>query len=186
MKIFSLAETPPEYEEFKEKLLKMCADSHDGFQHPKPLWKNEEFFVQLPFKLNEDINPTKAVHSGMTPSDRKAAFEECQKILKQGLIEPTNSDWACQAFYVEKRSEKVRGKKRLVIDYRPLNLFLRDDKFPLPKIYTLYSYITNAFIFSKFDMKSGFWQLGLDPKDRPKLLFAYQMPIFNRLSCLLA
>jgi len=107
----------------------------------------------------------------MTPSDRKAAFEECQKLLKQGLIEPTNSDWACQAFYMEKRSEKIRGKMRLVIDYRPLNLFLKDDKFPLPKIYTLYSYITNAFIFLKFDMKSSFWQLGLDPKDRPKTAF---------------
>jgi len=104
----------------------------------------------------------------MTPSDRKAAFEECQKLLKKGLIEPTNSDWACQAFYVEKRS----GEKRdLSFDYRPLNLFLKDDKFPLPKIYTLYSNITNAFIFSKFDMKSGFWQLGLDPKDRPKIAF---------------
>jgi len=171
MKIFSLSEAPPEYAEYKEKLLKLCADSHDLFQHPKPLWKNEEFFVQLPFKLNEDINPTKAIHSGMTPSDRQAALEECQKLLKQGLIEPTNSDWACQAFYVEKRSEKVRGKKRLVIDYRPLNLFLKDDKFPLPKIYTLYSYITNAFVFSKFDLKSGFWQLGLDPKDRPKTAF---------------
>jgi len=68
-------------------------------------------------------------------------------------------------------SSFLYGKKRLVIDYRPLNLFLKYDKFPLPKIYTLYSYITNAFIFSKFDMKSGFWQLGLDPRDRPKTAF---------------
>jgi len=98
-------------------------------------------------------------------------MDECQKLLKLGLIEPTTSDWACQAFYVEKRSEKVRGKKRLVIDYRPLNLFLKDDKFPLPKIYTLYSYINNANVFSKFDLKSGFWQLGLDPKDRTKTTF---------------
>jgi len=92
MKIFSLSKTPLEYEEYKEKLLNMCTDSHDLFQHPKPFGKNEEFFVQLPFKLNEDINPTKAIHSGMTPSDRQAALEECQKLLKQGLIEPTNSD----------------------------------------------------------------------------------------------
>jgi len=108
MKIFSLSETPPEYAEYKEKLLKMCADSHDLFQHPKPLWKNEDFFLQLLFKLNEDINPTKAIHSGMTPSDRQAALEECQKLLKQGLIELTNSDWACQAFYVKKRLEEKR------------------------------------------------------------------------------
>ena len=72
---------------------------------------------------------------------------------------------------MNKRFEQVRGKKRLVIDYRPLNQFLKDDKFPLPKIYYLYSYIRNAHIFSKFDLKSGFWQLGFDPKDRPKTAF---------------
>ena len=26
-------------------------------------------------------------------------------------------------------------------------------------------------VFSKFNLKSGFWQLGLDPKDRPKTAF---------------
>ena len=67
-KLFSLAEAPAGYEEIQEKLLKLCADSHDLFKHPSPLWKKEEFFVQLPFKLNEDINPTKATHPGMTPS----------------------------------------------------------------------------------------------------------------------
>ena len=50
----------------------------------------------------------------MTQSDLKLAQQECSKLLQQGLIESTNSDWACQAFYMEKRSEKVRGKKRLV------------------------------------------------------------------------
>ena len=134
----------------------MSVGSHDLFKHPRPLWKNEKFFVELPFKLNEDINPTKVVHPGMSPSDRAAAFEECQQLLKQGLIKPTKSDWACQAFYVNKRSEQIQGKKRLVIDYCLLNQFLKDNKFPFPKIYSLYSYIRNAHIFSKFDLKSGF------------------------------
>ena len=68
----------------------------------------------------------------MSPSDLLLAQQECSQLLAQGLIEPTNSQWACQAFYVEKHSEIVRGKKRLVIDYQPLNMFLQDDKFPLP------------------------------------------------------
>jgi hypothetical protein len=29
----------------------------------------------------------------------------------------------------------------------------------------------SAFIFSKFDMKSGFWQIQIDPKDRYKTAF---------------
>ena len=38
----------------------------------------------------------------MTPQDLILAQQECAQLLKQCLIEPTNSQWACQAFYVEK------------------------------------------------------------------------------------
>ncbi|KAH9716873.1 hypothetical protein KPL71_021611 [Citrus sinensis] len=107
----------------------------------------------------------------MSPSDLLFAKQECSQLLQQGLIEPTDSDWACQAFYVEKRSELVRGKKRLVIDYQSLNSFLKDDKFPLPKIQTLFVHLQGAQIFSKFDLKAGFWQLGISPVDRPKTAF---------------
>ena len=119
----------------------------------------------------EDVNPTKATHPGMSPSDLQLARQECNELLRQGLIEPTQSNWACQAFYVEKRSEKIRGKKRLVIDYKPLNHFLRDDKFPIPKTSALPVLFREATIFSKFDLKSGFWQLGIDPSDRHKTAF---------------
>ena len=121
--------------------------------------------------MNEEVNPTKATHAGMTPYDLILAKEECAQLLAQGLIKLITSNWACQTFYVEKRSEKTRGKKRLVIDYNPLNLFLKDDKFPLPKINTLFSHLHDAVIFSKFDLKEGFWQVGIHPDDRPKTAF---------------
>ncbi|XP_024042684.1 uncharacterized protein LOC112099530 [Citrus clementina] len=145
--------------------------SHSQLSHPSPLWKNKDFFIKLPFKLNEGINPTKATHPGMTPFDFKLAQQECSQLLQQGLIEPTSSDWACQAFYVEKRSKKVRGKKHLVIDYQPLNCFLCDDKFPLPKIQSLFVHIRDAKVFSKFGLKAGFWQLGIHPVDLHKTAF---------------
>ena len=125
----------------------------------------------MKFKLNEDINPTKATHPGMTPSDLQAARKECHDLLRQGLIEPTKSNWACQTFYVEKRAEKLRGKKRLIIDYKPLNHFLKDDKFPIPKASSLPTLIRESNLFSKFDLKSGFWQLGLKPEARYKTAF---------------
>ena len=74
------------------------------------------------------ITPVSLSYSKRTASKIENLVE-----YAQGLIEPTSSQWACQAFYVEKHSEIVRGKKRLVIDYQPLNMFLQDDKFPLPK-----------------------------------------------------
>ncbi|RDX66831.1 hypothetical protein CR513_54356, partial [Mucuna pruriens] len=145
LKLFSLTESPTEIEEIKKKILSLCENSHEEFTDLNPIWKNHDFFIRLSFKLNED-----------------------------GLIEPTQSNWACQAFYVEKISEKLQGKKRLVIDYKPLNHFLQDDKFPIPKASSLPFLIKESNIFSKFDLKSRFWQLGIDPSDRHKT--AYCIP----------
>ncbi|KAH9716863.1 hypothetical protein KPL71_021603 [Citrus sinensis] len=171
LRLYTLSETPSPYSHISQKFLEFCPENHSQFHHPSPLWKNEQFFIHLPFKLNEDINPTKASHPGMSPSNLLLAKQECSQLLQQGLIESTNSDWACQAFYVEKRSELVRGKKRLVIDYQPLNSFLKDDKFPLPKIQTLFVHLQGARIFSKFDLKADFWQLGISPVDCHKTAF---------------
>ena len=110
----------------------------------------------MPFKQNKDINPTKATHPEMTPTNLKLAVKECTQLENQGLIEPTKSEWACQAFYVNKRSEHARGKKRSVINYQTLNCFLRDDKFSLPKFFSLFTFLSGAKIFSKFDPKAGF------------------------------
>ncbi|KAL4319493.1 hypothetical protein GQ457_18G015440 [Hibiscus cannabinus] len=150
-----------------------CAESHEDFlsKCDHPLWQNPEFYVKLPFKKNEDINPTKASHAGMNPEHQKLAIAECSELLQQGLIEPSDSQWACEAFYVNKRSEQARGKLRLVINYQTLNHFLQDDKFPLPNRNALFSSLSKAQIFSKFDLKAGFWQLGIDPTDRPKTGF---------------
>ncbi|KAK8565042.1 hypothetical protein V6N12_058617 [Hibiscus sabdariffa] len=135
----------------KELKIKACAESHEEFlsKCAHPLWKNPEFFIQMPFKKNEDINPTKASHSGMNPDHQKLAETECNKLLQQDLIEPSNSQWSCEAFYVNKRSEQARGKLRLVINYQPLNHFLQDDKFPLPNRNALFSSLAKAQIFSK-------------------------------------
>ena len=154
--MYSLSNVPSGYEELKSKLLKLCADNHEKFLHPEPLWNDENFFVQLPFKHYEDVNPTKATHPGMTPPNYTLAIEDYNQLLRQGLIELTNSEWACRTFYMEKRSERIRRKKRLVIDYKPLNHFLKDEKSPIPKASSLNVFIKDAHIYSKFDLNLGF------------------------------
>ncbi|KAL4590379.1 hypothetical protein LXL04_003308 [Taraxacum kok-saghyz] len=117
-----------------------CANSHTEFlkKNPSPLWLNPDFFVELPFKQNEDINPTKASHPGMNPDHYQLAVQECDDLVEQGVIESTTSPWACEAFYVNKRNEQTRGKLRLVINNQPLNHFLADNKFLLPQKKSLF------------------------------------------------
>ena len=136
-----------------------CANSNSKFllKNPNPLWKNPKFFIYLPFKENEDVNPTKSSHRGMNPEHLAMATQELSTFLYEGLIEPTTFPWACEAFYVNKHAEQVRGKLRLVINYQDLNHFLVDDKFPLPNKSALFQHLSNAKVFSKFDLKARFW-----------------------------
>jgi hypothetical protein len=72
---------------------------------------------------------------------------------------------------VNKNSESKRGTPRLVINYKPLNSTLKWIRYPIPNKKDLLQILHSAFIFSKFDMKSGFWQIQIDPKDRYKTAF---------------
>ncbi|KAH9792703.1 hypothetical protein KPL71_004235 [Citrus sinensis] len=92
LRLYTLSDVRTPYSHISQKLLEFCPENHSQFHHPSPLWKNEQFFIHLPFKLNEDINPTKTSHLGMSPSDLSLAKQECSQLLEQGLIEPTDSD----------------------------------------------------------------------------------------------
>ena len=59
----------------------------------------------------------------------------------------------------------------MVINYQDLNHSLVDNKFPLPNKSALFQHLSNAKVFSKFDLKTGFWQLGIHPKDNYKTTF---------------
>ena len=90
----------------------------------------------------------------MSPSERQFYDAEIKELLAKGLIEPSKSPWACREFVVNKHSEQKRGKPRLVLNYKPLNVALRKVRYPLPDKASLLQRITGCTIFSKFDLKS--------------------------------
>lgn len=58
-----------------------------------------------------------------------------------------------------------------MINYKPLNKVLKWIRYPISNRQDLLKRITTAKIFSKFDMKSGFWQIQISKKDRYKTAF---------------
>ena len=87
------------------------------------------------------------------------------------MIRLSHSPWSCAAFYVHKSFEIERGTPRLVINYKPLNKVLKWIRYPIPNKKDLIQRLYNATIFSKFDMKSGFWKIQVTPEDRYKTAF---------------
>jgi hypothetical protein len=56
-----------------------------------------------------------------------------------------------------KNPELEKGTPRLVINYKPLNDVLEYIRYPIPNRKDLVSRLSEALVFSKFDMKSGVW-----------------------------
>ena len=138
-------------------------------ENPLAFWDREEYMITLPSV--PDDNPTKASHPGMSLADTELCRQEIEDLLAKNLIEPSTSSWGCQAFYVNKHSKQKRGKKKMVINYKPLNQYLVPRKFPIPLKDDLLCRIPNATTFSKLDLKSGFCQFKIHPNHRYKTAF---------------
>ena len=63
------------------------------------------------------------------------------------------------------------GKSRLCIDYRKLNAATKVDVYPIPRIDELIHGLEGYPILSLFDLKSGFWQIRVNPDDVEKTAF---------------
>ena len=71
----------------------------------------------------------------------------------------------------KKNANIERGVPRLVINYKPLNKVLEWVRYPIPNKRDLVNRLNKAVVFSKFDMKSGFWQVEIRESDRYKTAF---------------
>ncbi|MCO5575202.1 hypothetical protein L7F22_028999 [Adiantum nelumboides] len=112
--------------------LKICEDqlAKQTSDNPLAFWEREEYWISLPG--NPEPKGLKATHPGMSIEDANLCKIKIDQMLKDGLISPSNNPYACQAFYVNNHSEQKQGKKRLVINYKPINDWLEHKRFPLP------------------------------------------------------
>jgi hypothetical protein len=94
-----------------------------------------------------------------------------QEFLEKGWIVPSLSPWAAPVLFVPKKVDPVTGEKtwRMVISYVRLNSkTLNRIAYRLPRIAELLARVSNASIFSKMDLLSGFYQIRMRESDREK------------------
>ncbi|GAB4853308.1 hypothetical protein Ancab_040598 [Ancistrocladus abbreviatus] len=162
-------EIPPELQSYIDKLQQegTIGENPILFQH-----KNK-FRCTL-----EILNPELKIKT----SEIKASnlelkeYEMHIKELEQlNVIQRSSSPHRSAAFIVNKHSEQVRGKTRMVINYKRLNDNTKDDAYKLPGKDMLINRIQNARYFTKIDLKSGFWQIQLDQQSIPWTAFTVPM-----------
>ncbi|CAF4129789.1 unnamed protein product [Rotaria sordida] len=132
------------------------------------------------YAINTGSHPPLTEHPRRISSrNRQIINEEVKKMLTNGIISPSNSPWASPVVIVTKPD----GSPRFCIDYRRLNAITQKDVYPLPRIDDVIECLNGSYIFSKLDLRSGYFQAPLAPEERDKTAFITPDGLwqFNRL-----
>ena len=112
------------------------------------------------------------------PLKKRAALDDLiEDYLAQGIIVPSSSPWASPIVLVNKKDST--DAPRFCVDYTRLNAVTKKDSFPIPLIRDIFDQLQGAKIFSTLDLKSGFHQIPIDPRDQEKTAFISHKGLFE-------
>jgi hypothetical protein len=80
-------------------------------------------------------------------------------MLQAGIIRKSMSTWSSPVILVP----KTNNTKRMCIDFRQLNKKTVQQNFPIPRILDILDRKNGSRYFSALDLKSGYWQVEMDP-----------------------
>ena len=84
----------------------------------------------------------------MAPRELAEMKKQLEELMDKGFIHPSSSPWGCLAIFVKKKD----GTLQMCVDYCPLNAVTVKNKYPLPRIDTLFDQLAGAKVFSKIDL----------------------------------
>nr|CAH8849255.1 unnamed protein product [Trichobilharzia regenti] len=118
--------------------------------------------------LSKDCKPIAIKSRRYSCEDESFISTEVNRLLQEGVIEPSNSPWRAQVLV----TSNERHKKRMVVDYsQTINRFTFLDAYPLPRIDEMIEKIAQYDIFSTLDLKNAYHQIALKNEDKPYTAF---------------
>ncbi len=102
---------------------------------------------------------------------------EIQGLLDKKIIRPSISPYASPVVVVPKKD----GGSRLCVDYRGLNAKTHLDAYPMPQIQDILESLHGTTVFSTLDLKTGYWQMEMEPESIQKTAFVTSAGLFEFL-----
>lgn len=154
-----------------------------SFNEFKPLF-DEKKSHRLPearpydhsIELKPDWKPIDAKVYSLPPVEDQALKTWLNDNQEIGYISPSKSPISSSFFYVQKKDSK---ELRPIIDYRRLNEMTVKNKYPLPRINDLLGKIGKSKYFSTLDVRWGYMNILIKPKDRWKAAFKTKYGLFE-------
>ncbi|CAI7846074.1 unnamed protein product [Closterium sp. NIES-53] len=111
--------------------------------------------------------PTFRAPYRLSPTELADMKKQIEYLLDKGLIRPSTSPYGAPVLF----TPKPDGSLRMCIDYRALNKHTIKNKYPIPRIDDLLDQLRGATVFSKLDLRSGYWQIRMADNSIRKTAF---------------
>lgn len=177
-KLFPLLQLKDLNTEEMESIKNICAKYANIFYLPGDTLKTTNIYTHN-ISLKPNVTPIFSKPYRLPMSQREEIKLQITNMLKEGIIEPSKSDWSSPILLVPKKVDSTGQKKwRLVVDYRKLNNCIQDDKYPLPDITEILESLAGSVYFTHLDLHQGYYNVNLDENSRKLTAFnsgQYQM-----------
>ena len=123
--------------------------------------------VDLAIEVLHVTTPISRAPYRMASTKLKELKTQLHELLNKGFIQPSVSPWGEQVLFVKKKD----GPLRMCIDYQQINKVVVKNKYPLSGIEDLFYQLKGVSVFSKIDLRSGYYQLQVKDVDVSKTTF---------------
>ena len=106
---------------------------------------------------------------------RKEVDQNIENMLNDNVIKRSKSPWSFPLVVVQKKD----GTSRMCVDFRKLNKITKAMSYPLPLIDDILAQLDKSKYFTTLDLKSGYWQVAMDPSDQEKTAFACHIGLYE-------
>ncbi|CAI7861472.1 unnamed protein product, partial [Closterium sp. NIES-54] len=98
----------------------------------------------------------------LSPTELTDMKKQIEYLLNRQLIRPSTSPYGTPFLF----TPKPDSSSRMCINYRALNKQTVKNKYPIPRIDDLPDQLRSATVFSKLDLRLGYWQITLSTRQR--------------------
>lgn len=162
-----------------EVIRKMLVEYEDGMPDNLPEKLPPRRGVDHQIDLIPGTKPPARAAYRMSQPELAELRKQLNEFMKSGLIQPAKSPFGAPVLFQNKQD----GSLRMCVDYRALNKVTIRNSYPIPLIADCFDQLSRAKIFTKLDLRSGYWQVRIAPSTKERLLALRGTGLTSSWSC---